>query len=83
MVNFINVFTCSFYVRRSQKYKKLLELIVFFELLGFACIKAARKMLVKLAPVVNATNMLVAALRLFKAPLTPVYLHRFFAYSME
>ena len=47
-VNFINVLTHSFYTRRSQKRKKLLELTVFFVLLGSACVKAAHKMLVKL-----------------------------------
>ena len=40
-VNFINVFTRSFYTRRSHKRKNLLELIVFFALLGPARIKAA------------------------------------------
>ena len=35
-------------MRRSQKSKKLLQLTVFFALLGSACIKAACKMLVKL-----------------------------------
>ena len=49
-VNFINVFTCSFYACRSQKHKKLLELTVFFALLGSGYIKAVRKMLVKLTP---------------------------------
>ena len=33
-----------------KKHKKLLELPVFFVLLGSAHVKAARKMLVKLAP---------------------------------
>ena len=37
-VNFINVFTRSFYERRSQKHKKLLDLTVFFVLLGSACV---------------------------------------------
>ena len=50
-VNFINVFTGSFYACRSQKRKKLLNLTVFFALLGSALVKAARKMLVKLTPV--------------------------------
>ena len=38
-VNFINVFTHSFYTCRSQKLKKLLELTVFFALLGSALVK--------------------------------------------
>ena len=45
-VNFINVLTCSFYAHRSQMRKKLLELTVFFSILGYAFIKAALKMLV-------------------------------------
>ena len=49
-VNFINVFTCSFYAGRSQKPKKLLNLTVFWALLGSAHLKAAHKMLVKLTP---------------------------------
>ena len=47
-VDFINVFTRSFYTLRSRKHKKLLDLTVFFVLLGSAHVKAARKMLVKL-----------------------------------
>ena len=47
-VNFINVFTCSFYTRRSQKRKKLPELTVFFALLRSVRVRAARNMLVKL-----------------------------------
>jgi len=42
-VNFINVLQAAFYTRRSQKCKKLLDLTVFFALLGSACIKAACK----------------------------------------
>ena len=49
-VNFINVFKRSFYTRRFQKRKKLLELIIFFALLGSARVKVACKMLVKLTP---------------------------------
>ena len=41
--NFINVFTRSFYTRRYQKRKKLLELTDFFALLGSMSVKAARK----------------------------------------
>ena len=51
VANFINLFTRSFYARRSQNCKKLLELIVFFALLGSTRVKAARKMLVKLTPI--------------------------------
>ena len=49
-VNFINVFMHSFYAHRSQNCKKLLDLTVSFALLGSVCVKAARKMLVKLLP---------------------------------
>ena len=42
--------TSSFYARRSQKCKKLLDLTVFFALLGSASVKAARRMLMKLTP---------------------------------
>ena len=51
--NFINVFTCRFYARRSRKLKKLLELTVLIALLGSESVKAARKMLVKLTPCFN------------------------------
>ena len=42
-VNFIKVFTLSFYARRSQKCKKLLNLCVFFSLLRSWHVKAACK----------------------------------------
>ena len=41
---------------RSQKRKKLLNLTVFLVLLWSACVKAARKMLVKLTRLVVSTN---------------------------
>ena len=50
VVDFINLFTRSFNTCRSCKRKKLLDLTVFFALLGSAHIKAARKMMVKLTP---------------------------------
>ena len=49
-VNFINVFTRSFYTSRSQRRKKLLDLTLFFALTGSAIVKAARIMMVKLTP---------------------------------
>ena len=52
-VHFINVFRHSFYLSRSRKCKKLLDLTVFFVLLGSASIKAAHKIMVKLTPVVE------------------------------
>ena len=47
-VNFIYMFMSSFYACRSQKCKKLIELTLFFAVLGSVHVKAARKMLVKL-----------------------------------
>ena len=71
-VNFINLFTRSFYVRRSQKCKKLLELTVFFALLESECVKAAHKMLVKLtigchlpSLILNNINSLKCTFRAF------------------
>ena len=49
-VNFIKMCMCSFYTRRFQKRKKLLNLTVFWALLRSAHVKAARKMLVRLTP---------------------------------
>ncbi len=49
-LNFTNIFTLSFYARRSRKRKKTDCLAVFFVLLGFARAKAARRVLVKSAP---------------------------------
>ena len=43
-VNFINVFTRSFYARRSQKRKKDSQVKQLFALLGPACVKAACKL---------------------------------------
>ena len=50
---------CNFYAPRSVKRKKLLELTVFFALLGSVRVKVASKMLVKLTPGFNFTNTLV------------------------
>ena len=47
-VNFINVFTHSYSMRRSHKCKKLLDLTVFIAFLGSARVQAAHKMLMKL-----------------------------------
>ena len=52
-VNFIKVYTSSFYKWRSQNCKKLQDLTVSFALLGSAHIKAAHKMLLKLTPDLN------------------------------
>ena len=56
VVNLIFVFTFRFYLCRSQKHKKLLDLTDFFSLLGSACVKAACKMLVKLTPDLHTGN---------------------------
>ena len=49
-VNFINVFTQSFYAQRSQKPKKLLELTDFFALLGSVGVKTASEHVVEIDP---------------------------------
>jgi len=51
-VNFTNMFTHSFWACRSKKHKKTDNLTVFFTLLGSKCIKAARRTLMKLTPVI-------------------------------
>ena len=43
-----------------RKRKKLLEMIVFFALLGSACVKAACKMMVKLTPGSNPINQILS-----------------------
>ena len=50
-VNFINMFTHSVYVCRS---KKLHDLTVFLRFWRSACVKAARKISVKLTPVLRS-----------------------------
>ena len=47
----------SFYAHRSQKRKKVLDLTVFFALLGSLLVKAAHKMLMKLTPGVNPSKL--------------------------
>jgi hypothetical protein len=49
-VNFTNIFIQSFVDYRSQKCKNSVKQSVSFALLRSACIKTARKMLVKLTP---------------------------------
>ena len=56
--------TSSFYARRSRKCKKLLDLTVFFALLGSSSVKAACRMLMKLTPGFYLTNILLAAFAL-------------------
>ena len=50
-VNFINVFTHSFYAPRSRKCKKLLKLTDFFALLGSACVKAESEHVDEIDPI--------------------------------
>jgi len=54
---FYQNFTTSFCWPRSQKSKKDWWLDCIFVLLGSTRVKAAKKMLVKLTPVVNITNI--------------------------
>ena len=58
-VNFINVFTLSFYVSRYRKRKKDSQIK---QLLGSARVKAARKMMVKLNPELLDCWMFIAHL---------------------
>jgi hypothetical protein len=49
-LNFTNIFTLSFYARRSQKRKKTDNLTLFFTFLGSTCMKAVRRALMKFSP---------------------------------
>jgi hypothetical protein len=62
VINFINVLRTAFTHADPASVKKTVKFSIFFMLLGSPNIKAARKMLVKLAPVVskevpNLTNL--------------------------
>ena len=58
------MFIRKFYANRSHKCKKLLDLTVFFVLLGSAHVKAARKIMVKLTPPLkNLTRLKVQFIR--------------------
>jgi len=54
-------FMRSFYTRRSQKHKNDSQVISLFALLGSVCTKALCKILMKLTPSVNFTNIIWAA----------------------
>ncbi len=57
--------TYNFYVRRSQKLKKILMTwLYFYPLLGSTSVKAVGKMLVKFTPGLNFTNVLHTAFTL-------------------
>ena len=49
-VNFINVFTCSFYARRYQKHKKDSQLKQLFALSGSEDVEAVRKQVDEIDP---------------------------------
>jgi len=66
-VNFINVLRAAFALADPKSTKKTDNLTDFFALLGSACVKAARRMLLKLTPdVVGKLNLakLVEGLRI-------------------
>ena len=49
-VNFTNILRAGFMCADPKSAIKLLNLTVFFALLGSSCVKSARRMLVKLTP---------------------------------
>ena len=49
-VDFINVLSAAFTLADPKSAKKLLDLTVFFALLGYASVKSACRILMKLAP---------------------------------
>ena len=57
MVNFINVFTSSFYACRPQKLKKDSQLMQLFALSGSALVKAACKHVDEIDPRINDTYL--------------------------
>jgi len=67
-VNFINMFTQSFYTHRSQKRKLTNDWTVFFLLLGYAHVKTVGKTLVKSTP-----GEKLDSLRFTKCPPPPMH----------
>jgi len=61
-VNFINMFTHSFYSSRSQKHKKTVNSSVFFALLGSAHVKALYKRVGEIDPWFKTDFGIVASL---------------------
>ena len=57
-VNFINILRAAFMLADPKSAKKLLDLTVFFELLGSARLIAAKRMLTKLTPGVKLIKTL-------------------------
>ncbi len=57
VVNFINVLRKAFKSADPKSVKKTVKLSIFFMLLGSMSIKAVRRMLKKLTPVVNFNNI--------------------------
>ena len=64
-VNFTNVLQAAFALVDPKSAKKLLNLTVFFALLGFERVKAARRTLVKLNPDPVACHNIQAFLTFF------------------
>ncbi len=59
----------NFYVQRAQKRKKYSEAVSLFTLLGPACVKVARKMLVKSTPGVNFINIFTRSFYAHSSPM--------------
>ncbi len=59
-VNFANILRAALTRGDPESAKKTIYLTVFFALSGSACVKAARKLLVKFTPDVNFINVLRA-----------------------
>jgi len=60
VADFNTMFVCSFYVRRSQEWKKTVKSQCLLALLEPAHEKAAPEILAKLTPEVNFINILLA-----------------------
>ena len=61
-VNFTNILHAAFTYADLKSTKNTVKLTVFYALLGSACVKAARKMLVKLTPGANAIKKFTPSL---------------------
>ena len=59
-VNFINMFTSSFYKTDPKSVKIQSSSQYLFALMGSACVKAASETLMKLTPIVNCMDILRA-----------------------
>jgi hypothetical protein len=72
-VDFINMFTGSFYVRRLQKCKNDSNVIGHFMLLGSTCIKAAGKMLTKWTSGSITAGVILISFHVFTYLLVAIY----------